>query len=492
MSSNKSYFQIIRSTGLFGGAQLINILIGIIRNKLIAIFLGSMGMGLISIYQSTLDLIKSITSLGIETTGVREISVASENTDELTRTASIIHQWVWGLAICGSAICILFSSTISLWAFDSDSYSKDIAWLSVSLFFNILAIGELVTLQGLRQIGYMIKSGLLWNIVSLILLTPLYYLYGLKAIVPVFIIISIITYLSTLYYRKKLSLTITAVPFRELIGKGRFILRIGFFIVLAAIQTQLTLFIVRSMVINKIGLEQLLLQAAWTITNVYLTLILQSMSADFYPRLSAISTDNEETKKLLNEQIHIILIISLPIIVFLLIGSKFLLSALYSDSFKSAYTLLNWRTIGIYFKVITWALGFVLLAKGKGLIYFLSDTSFSIIYLICIYFLFPYYSLDSVGIAYMIAYFSYFLIVYVILRKLINFRWEKHNITTGILCLILILITFYAVQYRTSQSPIIAVIALAVSIAYSMYKLNKVVELKELIKRITKNKKDSE
>lgn len=493
MDNKKSYFQIVRSTGLFGGAQLINILIGIVRNKLIAILLGSMGMGLISIYQSTLDLIKSITCLGIDTTGVREIAAASEESNKLISTISVIYKWTWILALLGGIICIIFSSHISIWAFSSDTYSQSIAWLSISVFFNVLAIGELVILQGLRQIGYMIKSGLIWNLSALVLLTPLYYFYGLKAIVPVFIIVSIVTYLSTLYYRRKVGVKIITIPFRELLSKGKFILRIGFFIILAAIQTQIALFIVRSMVINKVGLEQLgLLQAAWTITNVYLTLILKSMSADFYPRLSAICNDNKKIRKLLNEQIYIILIISLPVFVFLLLSSKLLLSLLYSGSFESAYTLLNWRTIGMFFKVITWALGFVLLAKGKGMMYFISDTSYSIIYLACIYFLFPYYGLDSVGIAYMIAYISYLVIVYIMLRRLIGFRWTMENVKASVICLALILITFCAVQYRTQQSLIIAVVVLLISIAYSVYQLNKAVQFKELVKQITKYKKKSE
>nr|WP_255561653.1 oligosaccharide flippase family protein [Dysgonomonas sp. Marseille-P4677] len=444
-----------------------------------------MGMGLISMYQSTLDLIKSMASLGLDTTGVREISVASNNKKELVFTVSVIHRWSLILAMSATIICIILSSQISIWAFDSESYSTHIAWLAISLFFNILAVGELVILQGLRQIGYMIKSGLIWNISALIFLTPLYYTFGIDAIIPVFIIVSIITYLSTLYYRKKINVNIVSIPFHQLLTKGKFILRIGFFIVLAAIQTQITLFVVRSMVINRIGLEQLgLLQAAWTITNVYLTLILKSMSADFYPRLSIISFDNRKIRKLINEQVYIILIISLPVIIFLLLASKLLLSLLYSANFETAYTLLNWRTIGIFFKVISWALSFVLLARGKGLMFFISDTSYSIIYLVCIYILFPYYQLDSVGIAYMIAYVSYLLIVYLLIRKLFGFRWTKSNLTTAGFCLTLIVLTFYFVQYSSVNIFLIGFLSISVSLGYSLYKLNQVVQLKDLFHKI--------
>lgn len=489
-SNEKSYFQIIRSAGLFGGAQAISVFIGIARNKLIAILLGTIGMGLISIFQSTLDLIKSMSSLGIDTTGVREVSLATEDKEELSKTVSMIQQWTFILALLGGGICLILSRYISWWAFDSYTYTSSIAWLSISVFFNILAIGELVILQGMRQIGYMIKSGLLWNIIALAILTPLYYFFRIEAIIPVFIIVSILTFLSIRHYRKKIDLDFVHIPFSQLLIRGKFILRIGFFIVIAAIQTQIALFIVRSMVINKAGLEQLgLLQAAWTITNVYLKLILNSMSADFYPRLSAVSFNNKKTRKLINEQVNVMLIISVPIIVFLMLCSKLLLTLLYSSSFESAYTLLNWRTIGIFFKIISWALGFVLLAKGKGLLYFITDTSFSVIYLICIYFLFPYYQLDAVGIAYMIAYISYFIIVYGLLHKIMQFRWQKEILLSGVVCLILILGTFYIAQFTDKNSIPLIIVCLTLSSTYSLYKLNKVCNLKTLCTNIFKNGK---
>ncbi len=489
VSQNKSYTQIVRSTFMFGGAQVANIVIGIIRNKLIAILLGTIGMGLISIFQSTLDLIKSITSIGMDTTGVREVSLAANDKKELTITASIIQRWAFILGSSGAILCILFCNSISNWAFDDTSHATEIAWLSISVLFNILAIGELVILQGLRQIGFMIKSGLLWNITALFILTPLYYYFGLNAVVPVFIIVSVLTYLATLYYRLKTDVRLVRVPFQEVWTRGKFILRIGFFIVLGAIQTQIALFMVRVMVINELGLEQLgLLQAAWTISNVYLTLTLKSMSADFYPRLSAVSTSNMKVRKLINEQVHVILIISLPIIIFLLVGSKLLLQLLYTDSFESAYTLLNWRSIGIFFKVVSWAISFVLLARGKGLLYFITDTLYSVIYLVCIYYLFPYFKLDAVGIAYMVAYISYFLMVYFIIRKQFQFRWKRENIRTGLFCLVCILATFYVMQFGIVDSLAIELLILGAASAYALIKLNTVINYAELYRKIFTNK----
>ena len=47
----------LKATSLFGGVQIVNICIGIIRSKLLAILLGPEGMGLNGILNSTLQLI---------------------------------------------------------------------------------------------------------------------------------------------------------------------------------------------------------------------------------------------------------------------------------------------------------------------------------------------------------------------------------------------------------------------------------------------------
>lgn len=47
--SRDSYTSILKYTGLFGGVQGLGILMGIVRNKLVAVILGPDGMGLISL-----------------------------------------------------------------------------------------------------------------------------------------------------------------------------------------------------------------------------------------------------------------------------------------------------------------------------------------------------------------------------------------------------------------------------------------------------------
>ena len=71
-----SYRQIAKSTTLIGGTQVINIFIGIIRTKVLAMLLGPSGVGVVSMYQSAVGLVGTLTGFGIGSAGVRQIAEA--------------------------------------------------------------------------------------------------------------------------------------------------------------------------------------------------------------------------------------------------------------------------------------------------------------------------------------------------------------------------------------------------------------------------------
>ena len=52
-TDNNSYRHILKYMGIFGGVQGLNILMSIVRNKVVAVLLGTAGMGLISLFNAT-------------------------------------------------------------------------------------------------------------------------------------------------------------------------------------------------------------------------------------------------------------------------------------------------------------------------------------------------------------------------------------------------------------------------------------------------------
>src|SRR3954465_9109131 len=78
---NHSYGQILKSSALVGGSSLINIAIGIVRTKAMALLLGPAGFGWTGLYSSIVDLTQSIAGLGINSSGVRQMAEAAGTGD---------------------------------------------------------------------------------------------------------------------------------------------------------------------------------------------------------------------------------------------------------------------------------------------------------------------------------------------------------------------------------------------------------------------------
>ena len=115
-TDNNSYRHILKYMGIFGGVQGLNILMSIVRNKVVAVLLGTAGMGLISLFNATVRLVSDSTNLGLSMSAVRELSAAYELGDEerLKHRIQIIRMWVALTAIAGMLLCILLSPLLNL------------------------------------------------------------------------------------------------------------------------------------------------------------------------------------------------------------------------------------------------------------------------------------------------------------------------------------------------------------------------------------------
>jgi O-antigen/teichoic acid export membrane protein len=71
-----SYKQIVKATSIFGGVQAYNIVLAIVRTKLVAVLLGPAGMGLNGLLTGTTAMVASLTDLGLSFSAVKDIAAA--------------------------------------------------------------------------------------------------------------------------------------------------------------------------------------------------------------------------------------------------------------------------------------------------------------------------------------------------------------------------------------------------------------------------------
>ena len=145
-----SYGHILKYTGIFGGIQGANILFSLIRNKFVAILLGPDGMGLVSLFNSTVKLVSDSTILGIPMSAVKNISEAFSKNDEKEMENNIrtVRSWSIIVALLGMAVCMFAGPLVDNVAFSWGNHTLHFILLSPVVGMVALTGGETAILKG--------------------------------------------------------------------------------------------------------------------------------------------------------------------------------------------------------------------------------------------------------------------------------------------------------------------------------------------------------
>jgi PST family polysaccharide transporter len=202
-------------------------------------------------------------------------------------------------------------------------------------------------------------------------------------------------------------------------------LSLGFAFMAAGLATTATVYVVKVFITCELGIHATgLFEASTAISSVYVGFILAAMGADFFPQLSALSCDDTRSTQLINAQVEIGLLIATPGILAVLALGPFLLHLLYSSAFVGAFDILRWQAAGTFLRVISWPLGFLLLARGKRMLFFWSELASNLCYLGLVFFGVHRWHLPGVGVAFLGMYVFYVVLMTVLARRLVDFRWS--------------------------------------------------------------------
>jgi O-antigen/teichoic acid export membrane protein len=478
----------MKATSLFGGVQVFNIFISIIRAKILAILLGPVGIGVANLLTSTTDFIGYSTEFGLGTSAVR--NVAAANATGLQRRISVVvtvlRRLVWLTGILGMIITIVLSPWLSEITFGNKDYTIAFIWVSVTLLFTQLNKGQLVLLQGMRRIQYMAKASVTGNFLGLLITIPLYYKFRIDAIVPSIIITSFIALGFSWFYSKKIHIEPTRVSIVRTYAEGKDMLVMGFLISLSGIITLGISYVVRIYISSVGGVAEVgLYSAGFALINTYVGLIFAAMTNDYYPRLSAVAHDNNLSRRTINEQAEIALLILAPVITAFLVFSKPVVIILYSEKFTPINGLIHWAALGILFKSTSWAVGYLFMAKGHSKLFFKNEIIASVYIFGLNIAGYRFFGLTGLGVSFFAGYVIYLIQVFILTNKKYQFSFDKSFIRIFCIQLLLVGICFSVMIFMADPYTIIfGIFLILISGAYSANELNKRLDLKQFFNRL--------
>lgn len=481
-SKENSHKTILKATGIFGFAQAMKLLVSIVGSKFVALFLGPFGIGIVGLLNNTAAIISSLTSFGINITGVREVSLANAENDPIkfSERFIVLQRWSFFTSILGALATIIFSKWLSQLTFGTTDYYFWFVMLSVNFIFTNLTNTRIALLQGLR----MIKSIAISNVVASVLITlvtvPIYYFFKFDGIISVILVSSGINLLVNFFFTRNIKISKISLSFSETYQRGKPLMKMGFLLSINVIFGQICSYLIK-LYLNGNGTSAEILglfEVSSVILISYVGLIFNAMGTDFYPRITEVQTDNSKLTTLVNDQIEMGLLLITPAVLFLYFCGPIVVELLYSKDFLAVLLIFKAALFAVIIKTVIWPLAFVILAKGDNKLYFKQEIISDLFLLVATLIFYRYFGLIGIGIASLIQFILYSFYILPILKNKYDFSIRKDTFRIITVCFLFGIaasaITF-TIDYPFAYYPLGLI--LVFSIFYSYKELNKRVEI---------------
>lgn len=456
-SNQSSYRSIFKATSLFGGVQVYQILIQIIKSKFVAVLLGPAGVGIMGLYQSGLQLVKQISNMGLSQSAVRDVSEANGSNDiqRIVKTVTVVRKLVWITGLSGLIIVAFCSPFLSKFSFGNYDYTIPFIILSFTLLLDQLSVGQKVVLQGMRRLKDLAKCTAFGATFGLITSVPLYYWFGIDGIVPTLILNSACTLVLSWLYSRKLKVETIQITPKQTFEQGKQMLAMGVSMSLSGIFATVVSYVIRAFIQNEGGVEQVgLFQAGFAIMTTYVGMVMNAIATDFYPRLAAVNNDNAKCRETICQQGEISIMILAPMLCCCLVFMPFVLKILYSDSFLAANEFISWACVGMILRLGAWLIAYLFVAKADSKMYIINEFVVNIYNVLFSFIGYKYLGLTGLGIAFALEYLLYFIQVYTIARKRYGFNFSSSfvkcygiQLLLVVLCLFVVLVSDSLVKY---------------------------------------------
>lgn len=479
-----TYRQIFKSSAIVGGASVINVAIGIVKVKVLAVLLGPAGVGLMGLYQNIMNVAAHLAGCGVASSGVRQLAASQDDaaTLSLVRKALFIANLLLGLT--GMVALWLLREPVAEWVFGSTEHSAEVGYLGLGVLLSLLAGSQTALLQGLRRIGDLARVQVLGAVLGTVTGIAAIWLWGRSGLLAYILTGPAASVLVAAWYARRLPGPLVGHDWGELRRQWQAMFALGIPLMAAGLLTLVVQLLARSLILQELGMDATgYFQAAWTISMTYLGFVLNAMATDYYPRLSATIHDRERAIRMINEQAETVLLLAGPVLLAMMTVAPWLIDLLYAKDFAPATEILRWQVLGDIVKIMTWPMSFVVLAQGKGNVYIGIESSWNGVYLCFLWFGLPLLGLAAIGITFFFAYLLYIVVVRLVAGRLIGFKAETRNLQMFAVLLVLASLIFAVTVHSAALAYALGVLATLVFTFYSARRLNELMDLTDWIKK---------
>ncbi|SES03871.1 O-antigen translocase [Pedobacter rhizosphaerae] len=404
-------------------STLVKMLTGLVSVKVVAVIIGPSGIALLGQLNSFATIIMVVASGGINTGITKYISEYRNSNSDIIKLLSNALKITLACSIVCGLFMIVLSGYLSRKIMLSNDYKYIFVIFGATVF--LYALNGLISsvLNGYKEFKLFVVVNIIGSLGGLIFTLSFVYFLGLKGALISAVTFQSVMFLISLIMIRKLP-WVKQEYFNQPVDKQTLLkyLHYSLMTFVTAATAPVAQIILRGHVIANISATE----AGWweamsRISNMYLLVITTSFSVYYLPRLSEINNIQIIRKEIINS-FKIIVPVLIAGFSILYIGRFLVIKLLFSTEFLQMEKLFLWQLLGDFFKITSWLLAYLMIAKAMTRAFIITEVFFTIFYLATAYLLMSEKGVLGIVQAYAVNYFVYLIIMLALFRKTLFYK----------------------------------------------------------------------
>lgn len=395
----------------------ITFLSGFIVVKVVAVKIGPKGIAFVGQFQNTTAILTMLATAAI-TTGV--VKYLAEHKNDPVKSRQIINT---------AFVIIFFSSLIiSVFVMGASTYLSEEAfktkefWIVYFLFglftmaisFNVVF---LAILNGFKEIKKFTIINICSSLIGVSFTVFFAYTLGIEGVLIASTATAIVIFGINVYFFNKLGIS-WKPDFKSWDKKViKMLSAYSFMALVSGFVSPIMQILVRDRIILQFSVSEAgYWQAVTKISDYYLSFITSVLSVYYLPRLSEIQVKSELRKEIFKGyQIILPAVAAIALLIWLF--RDLIIHVLFTPEFLPMKPLFTFQLLGDFFKIGSWLLAFLMLAKAMTRVFIITEVLFASSFVLLSYFFMDHYGIVGATYSFCINYALYWTLMAFIMRK---------------------------------------------------------------------------
>lgn len=395
----------------------INFVSGFIVIKVVAVKIGPEGIAFVGQFQNTTSILTMLATAAISS-GV--IKYLAQNSHDIIKSRAIINTSFLIVFFSSLIISVFVMSTsgfLSIAAFKTTDFW--LVYFLFGLFIMVIAFNVmfLAILNGIKEIKKFTIVNICSSLLGVSITVVFAYIFGIKGVLISSTAAALVVFIINVYFFN--SLNIKWRPDFKSWDKN-VVRMLGAFSLMAVVSgflTPATQILIRDRIIIQFSTVHAgYWQAVTKISDYYLSFITSVLVVYYMPRLSEIQNKIELRKEIVNGYKIILPVVGF-IALIIWLSKSIIIHLLFTPEFLPMKPLFTFQLLGDFFKIGSWLLSYLMLAKAMTKVFIFTETLFSISYIALSYFFMDHFGIVGATYAFCINYVLYWLMMWIIMRK---------------------------------------------------------------------------